>query len=217
VHFVDLLRDESRPDRLQARRARPAQPAVSEATPALPQTVQVSGGEPELPDLNIEQPGLAALDLDQGPWLAPPGEALASAAQSQLPVSSATPPATTATPAPDPTPSMTAGLASPGGPAGIQTDGHAGSDEVIPLLRIDPVYPRKAARAGKEGWVRIEFTITERGTVAEAVVVEAKPRRIFNRSALAAINKWQFKPRLADGKPVSRRASQIIEFNLATR
>ncbi len=87
-------------------------------------------------------------------------------------------------------------------------------DEVIPLFKLTPEYPRKAARAGKEGWVKLEFTITRQGRVADAAVVEARPRRLFNRAALRAIRKWRFKPRITGGKPVARRATQIIEFTL---
>ncbi len=87
-------------------------------------------------------------------------------------------------------------------------------DEVIPLFKLAPEYPRKAARAGKEGWVKLEFTITRQGTVTDAAVVEARPRRLFNRAALRAIRKWRFKPRINGGKPVATRATQIIEFTL---
>ncbi len=88
-------------------------------------------------------------------------------------------------------------------------------DEVIPLFKLTPEYPRKAARAGKEGWVKLEFTITRQGNVTDAAVVEAKPRRLFNRAALRAIRKWRFKPKINGGKAVARRATQIIEFTLA--
>ena len=90
-------------------------------------------------------------------------------------------------------------------------------NEVIPLLRFDPVYPRKAAQAGTEGWVKVEFTITAQGDVIDAVVVDSRPRRVFNNSALKAIQKWQFKPRVIDGRPVQTRATQVIEFTLAKR
>jgi protein TonB len=90
-------------------------------------------------------------------------------------------------------------------------------DEVIPLLKLAPEYPRKAARAGKEGWVKLEFTITRQGNVSDAAVVDARPRRLFDRSALRAIRKWRFKPKISGGKAVARRATQIIEFNLASR
>jgi len=103
----------------------------------------------------------------------------------------------------------------PGLTAGPPTDAVATAvDEVVALLKSTPEYPRKAARNGKEGWVKIEFTITERGTVAQPKVVASKPRRIFDRAALKAIRKWRFMPKTVDGTPVSRRAVQVIEFKL---
>ncbi len=90
-----------------------------------------------------------------------------------------------------------------------------GDGDLIPLVKIAPRYPRKAALAGKEGWVKVEFTVTELGTVANVKVVDSKPRRLFDRAAKKAILKWKFKPRIVDGKPVPRRAVQVIEFKLA--
>jgi protein TonB len=90
-----------------------------------------------------------------------------------------------------------------------------GDGELIPLVKIAPRYPRKAALAGKEGWVKVEFTVTELGTVADVKVLDSKPRRLFDRAAKRAILKWKFKPRVVDGKPVARRAVQVIEFKLA--
>ncbi len=84
-----------------------------------------------------------------------------------------------------------------------------------PLLRIAPQYPRRAAVKGVEGWVKIAFTIQGDGSVLDAKVIDAKPSRIFNRAALNAIKKWKFKPRLVEGKPVPRKAEQIIEFTLS--
>ncbi len=86
--------------------------------------------------------------------------------------------------------------------------------DIIPVVVIRPMYPREAAMNGTEGWVKVEFTITEVGTVKDARVIEAKPPRVFNREAIRAILKWKFKPRVVDGIAVERRATQIIEFNL---
>ena len=48
-----------------------------------------------------------------------------------------------------------------------------GSDrDVIPLVRINPEYPRRAQERGIEGWVQFEFTITPSGTVADVKVIE---------------------------------------------
>ena len=87
--------------------------------------------------------------------------------------------------------------------------------EAIPVFRIEPKYPRKAAMSRIEGWVKLEFTITEDGSVSDPVVVDSRPRRTFDRSAIRSIRKWRFKPRMENGKPVKRKASQLIEFRLS--
>ena len=86
--------------------------------------------------------------------------------------------------------------------------------DIIPVVVIRPMYPREAAIAGIQGWVKVEFTITEMGTVKEPRVVDAKPKRIFNREAIRAILKWKFKPRVVEGVAVERRATQTIDFTL---
>ena len=86
--------------------------------------------------------------------------------------------------------------------------------DIIPVVVIRPMYPREAAIAGTEGWVEVEFTITEVGTVKNPRVVDANPARVFNREAIRAILKWKFKPRVVDGVAVERRATQIIDFSL---
>ena len=99
--------------------------------------------------------------------------------------------------------------------AGQPAPGAAGDSDVVALFRLEPDYPRKAAMAGTEGWVKVEFTINERGTVTDAVVVDSKPSRTFDRPALRAIRKWRFKPMVVNGKTVPRRATQVFEFKLA--
>jgi protein TonB len=89
------------------------------------------------------------------------------------------------------------------------------NDDVIPLVRIPPRYPRSASRRGLEGVVTVSFTITKDGQVRSPVVIKAKPENIFDSAALKAILKWKFKPKVVDGKPVERQATQEIEFKLA--
>jgi protein TonB len=118
-----------------------------------------------------------------------------------------------------PTSSNTTGVDAPALATGAAPElpGGSGYDgtEAIPIFKIEPRYPRKAARSKIEGWVKLEFTITESGTVSDPVVVDSSPRRTFDRSALQSIRKWRFQPRVVDGRPVQRKASQVIEFRLA--
>ena len=91
---------------------------------------------------------------------------------------------------------------------------HKAEGDIIPVVVIRPMYPREAAMTGTEGSVKVEFTITEVGTVKDPRVIEANPPRIFNREAIRAILKWKFKPRVIEGVAVERRATQVIDFTL---
>jgi len=86
--------------------------------------------------------------------------------------------------------------------------------DVVPLVRIQPQYPRDAAMNQIEGWVQIEFTIDSNGSVRSPRVIDARPPRVFDREAIRAILRWKFKPRVIDGVAVERQATQIIEFSL---
>ena len=94
-----------------------------------------------------------------------------------------------------------------------QVDRSAEGD-IVPVVVIRPMYPREAAISGTQGWVKVEFIITEVGTVKDPRVIDAKPPRVFNREAIRAILKWKFKPRVVDGIAVERRATQVIDFTL---
>lgn len=99
-------------------------------------------------------------------------------------------------------------------PVNFQQVDQTAEGDIIPLLVIRPIYPRDAAMAGIEGWVKIEFTITGDGAVINPRVVDARPARVFNRAAIRAILKWKFKPRVIAGAAVKRQASQVIDFKL---
>jgi protein TonB len=88
------------------------------------------------------------------------------------------------------------------------------STGVIPLERIPPKYPARAADRHIEGWVKIEFTITTSGEVENAVVVEAEPAETFDDAALKAINQWKFKEKIVNGVAVEQRAVQTLQFKL---
>jgi protein TonB len=92
----------------------------------------------------------------------------------------------------------------------------AGSDrDVIPLVRINPDYPPRALSRGLEGWVQVQFTITPTGTVADAKVVNAEPKNIFDDAALKAIARWRYNPKVEGGVAVERVGVQtIIRFQL---
>ena len=86
--------------------------------------------------------------------------------------------------------------------------------ELMPLQRIEPTYPADARRAGITGFVQLELIVNADGTVRSAKVVDSKPKGLFEASAVTAVLRWKFRPKVVDGKPVEQRGAQRINFGL---
>lgn len=82
------------------------------------------------------------------------------------------------------------------------------------VKRVNPSYPPQALRSRTEGWVELSFTITADGTVDDVEVVDAAPRRVFDREAMRALSQWRFTPRTEGGKAVAAKARQRLTFTL---
>ncbi len=80
----------------------------------------------------------------------------------------------------------------------------AADTDVVPIVRVQPQYPLRASERGIEGWVELRFTISKTGTVKDPLVTNSYPSSIFDRSALKAIRKWKYNPKIEDGEPVER-------------
>lgn len=93
-----------------------------------------------------------------------------------------------------------------GGMSGI----NMGEGDMIPIVKAAYEYPTSAASRGIEGSCEVVFTVTETGSVIDAVAdepkcmtTEGKPTSVFNRSSVKAALKFKYKPRVVDGKPVA--------------
>lgn len=90
-----------------------------------------------------------------------------------------------------------------------------GDGEYLPIAKVQPIYPKRALSRGIEGWVIVEFVVTVTGAVRDVFVVEAEPPGIFDRAAIQAAEKFKYKPRMVNEKPVEVSGVQnIIRFNL---
>lgn len=84
-----------------------------------------------------------------------------------------------------------------------------------PLVRFPPEYPQGPQRRGQEGWVLVEFTITHNGEVADIVIVDADPKKIFNRAVLRALKRWKYQPKIVNGKAVPQyNIREIFRFEI---
>lgn len=103
--------------------------------------------------------------------------------------------------------------------------------EYLPIVKVQPQYPRRALSRGLAGYVIVEFTVTAQGTVKDPFVVENcghipnarspadcvdNPNSVFDSAAVKAALKFKYKPKVIDGNPVETGGVQNkITFELA--
>ncbi|MEO2266593.1 TonB family protein [Pseudoalteromonas sp. YIC-656] len=93
--------------------------------------------------------------------------------------------------------------------------GQNGSGQAMPLVRVPPQYPAAAARDGIEGYVVLSYDISATGQVINAKVIDAEPKRTFDKDALRALKKWKFNPMVVDGVAKVQSNQQVrLDFNL---
>src|SRR3954468_5303468 len=84
--------------------------------------------------------------------------------------------------------------------------------DAIPLVRVPPDYP---PGLNAEGWVKVQYSISETGSVRDAFVVDSSPKGVFDAAALKAIARWRYAPKIEGGVAVERVGIQtLIRFEL---
>lgn len=76
----------------------------------------------------------------------------------------------------------------------------SGDGEYLPIVKVAPVYPRRALQRGIEGYVIVEFTVTKQGAVRDPIVIESNPEGLFEQAAMDAALKFKYKPRVVNGE-----------------
>lgn len=82
--------------------------------------------------------------------------------------------------------------------------------DAVPLVRIAPEYPPRAAARGTTGWVLLQFTVTTAGATKDVRVVDSEPPGIFDRASIKAVERFKYRPKVVDGKPVEQHGVQIV-------
>ena len=75
-----------------------------------------------------------------------------------------------------------------------------------PVHRVDPEFPRAAALAGvPRGLVTARMTLDPGGNVTRVEIVDAVPRRLFDRAVIQALSQWRY----AEGA-----AGRVVEIEI---
>ena len=78
-----------------------------------------------------------------------------------------------------------------------------GDGEYLPIVKVAPIYPRRALERGITGECLVTYTVTTSGTVRDVSVVEGQcPERVFERPSVDAALRFRYKPRVINGEAV---------------
>lgn len=63
------------------------------------------------------------------------------------------------------------------------------------IKKVPPDFPREAAQKGiSTGVIKAKLTIEADGKVSDVEIVEAEPKRVFDRAVKQALMEWKFEP-----------------------
>jgi TonB family protein len=88
------------------------------------------------------------------------------------------------------------------------------SSQLKLIKSVPPVYPFRA-QGKTEGWVEVEFTVSESGKVQDIAVRAASVPGTFDEAAVKAVSQWRYQPVLRDAKPVAVRTRIRVRFSLS--
>ena len=77
-----------------------------------------------------------------------------------------------------------------------------GDGEYLPIVKVAPAYPMKAAIAGTEGSCLVEYTVTVTGATRDVRTVAGQCPQVFVRASIDAARKFKYKPRVIDGEAI---------------
>lgn len=73
----------------------------------------------------------------------------------------------------------------------------------LPIVKVAPLYPRRAQSKGIEGHCVVTYTVTTTGAVKDVSVVDSEcTSYLFKSVSIKAALKFKYKPRIVDGKAV---------------
>ncbi len=78
----------------------------------------------------------------------------------------------------------------------------SGDGEYLPIVKVAPIYPRRAQTRGISGYCIVEYTVTKTGSIRDPQAVDCQPAGIFDRASVKAAAKFKYKPRVVDGEPI---------------
>ncbi|MEP0203866.1 MAG: energy transducer TonB [Halioglobus sp.] len=78
----------------------------------------------------------------------------------------------------------------------------SGDGEYLPIVKVAPIYPRRAQTRGISGYCIVEYTVTKTGSIRDPQAVDCQPSGVFESASVKASLKFKYKPRVVDGEAI---------------
>lgn len=78
----------------------------------------------------------------------------------------------------------------------------SGDGEYLPIVKVAPIYPRRAQTRGISGYCIVEYVVTRTGSIRDPIVIDCSPQGVFESASVRAAEKFKYKPRVVDGEPI---------------
>lgn len=78
----------------------------------------------------------------------------------------------------------------------------SGDGEYLPIVKVAPIYPRRAQTRGISGYCIVEYVVTKSGSIRDPQAVDCQPSGVFEKASVKAALKFKYKPRVVDGEPI---------------
>ena len=80
--------------------------------------------------------------------------------------------------------------------------------------KVPPVYPFRARESGIEGVVQVKLLINTDGSVGQVIIMDARPKGVFEDSVRKSVPRWKFSPGKIEGRAVTAWVVTAVRFTL---
>lgn len=94
-------------------------------------------------------------------------------------------------------------------PAALAGDGPQLRSSAKPVDRSPPRYPAHELRRNTQGWVLLNYVVTDDGRVIDPVIEESSGSPAFERAAIQTVEDWRYEPALLNGEPVQQCKTRV--------
>lgn len=100
---------------------------------------------------------------------------------------------------------------------GLLNSGSSGSStgrSATVIKKSPPEYPSQARENQIEGFVVLKLKINQSGELSDHQILQSEPKGYFEKAAVAAVQKWSFKPAIKGNSTVKSFITQTMRFKI---